>query len=50
MRVSDYAEHLAADAFRAGYAHAQDEEEADRPLPIPPEYRLAFPPGSEVVE
>lgn len=34
-----------AQAFRAGYAHAQDEEEADRPLPIPPEYRLVLSPG-----
>lgn len=29
-----------AEAFRAGYAHAQAEEEADQPIPVPSHYRL----------
>lgn len=37
------ADQRVAQAFRDGYQHAQAEEEADRPLPIPGLYRHLFP-------
>lgn len=41
MSGSDYAEHLAAAAFRAGYTHARAEKDADGPLLVPDEHQTS---------